>query len=73
MFTSSMVSYIRARGEGLDVDCTVGIMTRHERVVVLAFGLLLHQVVFAMMVIVSLSMLTAVHRFWHIKREISST
>mgnify|MGYP001480479970 CR=1 FL=1 len=73
MFTSSMVSYIRARGEGLDVDCTVGIMTRPERVVVLAFGLMLHQVVFAMMVIVSLSMLTAVHRFWHIKREISST
>ena len=73
MFTSSMVSYIRARGEGLNVDCAVGIMTRPERVVVLALGLMLHQVVFAMLVIVILSILTAVHRFLHIKREISST
>ena len=72
MFTSFLVSYIRARGEGLGVDCQVGIMTRPERVVVLAFGLMLRQAVLAMMVIVSLSILTAAHRFWHITREIGS-
>lgn len=73
MFISSMVSYIRARGEGLGVDCQVGLMTRPERVVVLATGLILHLVVVAMAVIVVLSVLTAFHRVWHIKKEISST
>ena len=33
---SFMVSYLRARGEGLGIDCKVGIMTRPERVLVLA-------------------------------------
>ena len=42
---SFMVSYLRARGEGLGVDCKVGIMTRPERVLVLAAGLLLDQVI----------------------------
>ena len=67
---SFMVSYLRARGEGLGVDCKVGIMTRPERVLVLAAGLLLNQVVIALWIIAVLASLTAVHRFWHIHREL---
>lgn len=29
-----MVSYVRARAEGLDIECKVGLMQRPERVVV---------------------------------------
>jgi CDP-diacylglycerol--glycerol-3-phosphate 3-phosphatidyltransferase len=36
MVGSIMVSYVRARAEGLDIDCKVGLMQRPERVVVLA-------------------------------------
>jgi CDP-diacylglycerol--glycerol-3-phosphate 3-phosphatidyltransferase len=36
---SFMVSYARARAEGLGVECNVGIMTRPERVAVLGVGL----------------------------------
>ena len=36
MIGSIMVSYVRARAEGLDIECKVGIMQRPERVVVLA-------------------------------------
>ena len=36
MLGSVMVSYIRARAEGLNIECKVGIMQRPERVVVLA-------------------------------------
>ena len=36
MIGSIMVSYIRARAEGLNIECKVGIMQRPERVVVLA-------------------------------------
>ena len=36
-----LVSYIRARAEGLNVECRVGLMQRGERVVLLALGLML--------------------------------
>ena len=67
---SFMVSYLRARGEGLGVDCKVGIMTRPERVVALAIGLLLGQVTIALAVIAVLTVFTTLHRFWHIHREL---
>lgn len=35
---SLMVSYVRARAEGLDLDCKVGLMQRPERVVLTALG-----------------------------------
>jgi CDP-diacylglycerol--glycerol-3-phosphate 3-phosphatidyltransferase len=38
---SVMVSYIRARVEGLGVQCKAGVFTRPERVIILAAGLLL--------------------------------
>ena len=69
---SLMVSYLRARGEGLGVDCRVGIMTRPERVVALAVGLLLGQITIALAVIAVLTVFTTLHRFWHIHRELGS-
>ena len=36
---SFMVSYIRARAEGEGIDCSVGILTRTERLVLLILGL----------------------------------
>ena len=38
---SMMVSYLRARSEGLGIDCEVGVMTRPERVGTLAIGLMI--------------------------------
>lgn len=38
---SIMVSYVRARAEGLDVECKVGLMQRPERVVVTSAGAIL--------------------------------
>jgi CDP-diacylglycerol--glycerol-3-phosphate 3-phosphatidyltransferase len=36
MVGSVMVSYVRARAEGLNIECKVGLMQRPERVVVTA-------------------------------------
>ena len=38
MVGSVMVSYVRARAEGLDIECKVGLMQRPERVVLTAAG-----------------------------------
>ncbi|GAI35917.1 unnamed protein product, partial [marine sediment metagenome] len=45
---SFLVSYIRARAEGLGLECRVGLFTRAERVIVLAVGLLVNQVFIAL-------------------------
>lgn len=37
---SLMVSYVRARAEGLDIECKIGFMQRPERVVVTAVGII---------------------------------
>ena len=70
MIGSFMVSYLRARGEGLGIDCTVGIMTRPERILVLTVSLLSHQVMIGLIIISCLSWVTAVQRFWYIHSKI---
>ncbi|MCJ7621519.1 MAG: CDP-alcohol phosphatidyltransferase family protein [Anaerolineae bacterium] len=65
---SLMVSYTRARAEGLGVECKVGLFTRLERLAVLVLGLLLHRTLLALVVLAVLSNLTALQRMWHIWR-----
>jgi CDP-diacylglycerol--glycerol-3-phosphate 3-phosphatidyltransferase len=66
---SLMVSYVRARAEGLGFDCNVGIMQRAERLLILAFGALIHlyALVGAIWVIAIMSNVTAVQRIIHIR------
>jgi CDP-diacylglycerol--glycerol-3-phosphate 3-phosphatidyltransferase len=40
MIGSILVSYVRARAEGLRIECKVGFMQRPERIAILAFGTL---------------------------------
>jgi CDP-diacylglycerol--glycerol-3-phosphate 3-phosphatidyltransferase len=47
---SSLVSYIRARAEATGLECQVGLFTRAERVIVLALGLLLSQIAYALVI-----------------------
>ena len=66
---SFLTSYIRARAEGLNIDCTVGLFTRVERVIILALGLLLSQVFIALAIVVVLSFVTVTQRFVHVWRQ----
>jgi CDP-diacylglycerol--glycerol-3-phosphate 3-phosphatidyltransferase len=69
LVTSFMVSYLRSRGEGLGIRSNVGLMQRPERVVVLAAGFMVDQVQIALGIILLLSTLTIVQRFWHLWKE----
>jgi len=67
MVGSLMVSYVRARAEGLGLQCKVGLLTRFERVLVLVLGLLSGQVTIAlwtMAVLANLTALQRVHEVW---------
>ena len=73
---SVMVSYLRARSEGLGIDCKVGIMTRPERVAALGFGLIVgHWVPVVMLVVLGaiagLTILTTAQRLFHTGRSLS--
>jgi len=70
---SLLVSYIRARAEGMGLECEVGLFTRAERVILLALGLLLSQVGDALLIVLAiiaaLSFLTVVQRLRHVWRQ----
>jgi len=69
MIGSFLTSYIRARAEGMNISCTVGLFTRVERVIILALGLLLSQVFIALAIVVVLSFVTVGQRFVHVWRQ----
>ena len=65
---SLLVSYARARAEGLGLKCEVGLLARPERVILLALGLLLNQVTIALWLLAVLTNLTAGQRVLHVWR-----
>jgi CDP-diacylglycerol--glycerol-3-phosphate 3-phosphatidyltransferase len=70
---SLLVSYVRARAEGIGLQGEVGIFTRAERVVVLALGLLLSQfdyaLIIALAIILVLSYVTVGQRLFHVWQQ----
>jgi CDP-diacylglycerol--glycerol-3-phosphate 3-phosphatidyltransferase len=66
---SFLVSYIRARAEGLGWQCQVGLFTRAERVIVLAVGLLINQVFVALCILVVFVFVTVVQRLVHLSKQ----
>lgn len=80
MAGSLMISYSRARAEALGIDCSVGLMQRPERVILLGFaalifgettmlgqrGLVLKLVIILLAILTNL---TAVQRIWWVYRE----
>ena len=65
---SLMVSYARARAEGLGIECEVGLFTRFERVAVLALGLLSQRMLIALWALAILANFTALQRIYHVWR-----
>ncbi len=75
-FGSVMVSYTRARAEGLGVNCEIGIMQRAERIGLLALGSLLGSafsafdpvIIAVMIAIAAISHFTAFQRTFHVQK-----
>lgn len=66
---SLLVSYARARAEGIGVACKGGWFTRFERVTVLVIGLLLGQLRLALWVLAIFANLTALQRVYLVWRD----
>lgn len=66
---SLMVSYVKARAEGLGYDCNVGIAERPERIFLVCGGLILDLLIPALVLLVAASAITVVQRFVHVWRQ----
>jgi CDP-diacylglycerol--glycerol-3-phosphate 3-phosphatidyltransferase len=73
---STMVSYTRARAEGLGIDCKVGFMQRAERMILLSLGSVVgslfnifDQVIIGVLIFITLvSNFTALQRTFYVKK-----
>lgn len=66
LFGSVMVSYVRARSEGLGIENKVGLLTRVERVVLLVLALLTRQATIGLWVLAILTHVTVIQRVMHL-------
>ncbi|WP_333652163.1 CDP-alcohol phosphatidyltransferase family protein [Dissulfurispira sp.] len=61
-----LISYVRARAEGIGVECTTGLMERPERVVLLAFGCIAGWLFPVIVALFFFSHATAIQRILHV-------
>ena len=66
---SIMVSYTRARAEGLGVECKEGLFTRFERVILLVVGLVVGVMRPVLWVLAILTVFTAIQRIYSVWRK----
>ena len=61
-----LISYARARAEGLGQDCHTGIMERPERIILLIFATLTGWIVPVLWVMLVLTHVTVIQRVYHV-------
>jgi phosphatidylglycerophosphate synthase len=66
---SVLVSYVKARAEGLGYEAKIGILTRVERYIVLAPSLVFNQLYVGLWIIAIFANLTALQRIWHVRSQ----
>jgi len=77
MVSSFITSYIRARAEGLGIECPVGLFTRTERVIILALGLFLGQfykfsILIALLVLAVFGLISICQRLMYVWQQIKT-
>src|SRR5688500_7331006 len=66
---SVLVSYVKARAEGLGYEAKVGLLTRAERYIVLAPALVFNQLYIGLTIIAVFANITALQRIWHVRHH----
>ena len=67
---SLLVSYTRARAEALNVECKVGLMSRPERVILIAIGLFFDVLPYVIYIMLALTAFTVIQRVVHTYRQL---
>lgn len=72
LVASFLVSYVKARAEGLGLTCNVGIAERAERLILVVAGLLFDVVPLMLAILAVLSIITFLQRLLHVRAQINS-
>jgi CDP-diacylglycerol---glycerol-3-phosphate 3-phosphatidyltransferase len=67
---SLLVSYTRARAEGLGLDCKVGLLTRVERCLLLIVALVFNLAQPALWILAIGTLVTTIHRILHVRAQL---
>lgn len=67
---SILVSYTRARAESLGLECKVGLMSRPERVILVALGLFFDVLPYVIYIMLALTAFTVIQRVVHTYRQL---
>jgi CDP-diacylglycerol--glycerol-3-phosphate 3-phosphatidyltransferase len=67
---SILVSYTRARAESLGLECKVGLMSRPERVILVALGLFFNVLPYVIYIMLALTAFTVIQRVVHTYRQL---
>jgi len=69
---SVMVSYVKARAEGLGYEAKGGMLTRAERYLVLAPALVFNKLYLGLWILAVFANITAVQRMWYVRQHVRS-
>jgi CDP-diacylglycerol--glycerol-3-phosphate 3-phosphatidyltransferase len=72
LVASFLVSYVRARAEGLGLECNIGIAERAERLILMIIALLLNVVPVMLVILAALSIVTFIQRLLYVRGQIPS-
>jgi CDP-diacylglycerol--glycerol-3-phosphate 3-phosphatidyltransferase len=75
LFGSGMVSYTRARAEGLGIECSIGLFDRTLRIVVIVIGALLGKFIFGyvLLLLACFTQYTSIQRFIHARKKLKDS
>ncbi len=68
MVGTLIISYTKARAEGLGRDCHTGLMERPERIILMVFGALTGWVLTVMWIMLVLTHVTVIQRIYHVRK-----
>ncbi len=66
MIGALIISYTKARAEGLGKDCNTGLMERPERIICMVFGALTGWIMLIMGLMLILTHITVIQRIYHV-------
>lgn len=66
---SLMVSYTRARAEGVGISCKVGLLTRFERLTLIVISLILDSIFLCLTILAFFTHLTTLQRIWYVYKN----
>jgi CDP-diacylglycerol--glycerol-3-phosphate 3-phosphatidyltransferase len=70
---TALIPYIRAKAESIQIPCTIGLMERAERIILLSIGALLNWMEPVLWVLAILTHFTVLHRIYYVWKKLRSS